>query len=218
MDNKHAFWQAFVIAVIIFMAGIMLGIVFENSRTSKLEGFYRSSETEIFDVQLTGNLLANTLNFDCSTALEENIKFAERIYQEARTLEKYDESNKITEDIINIHKKYDLLRTMLWINMIEFQKKCPKETNTVVYLYQYIEPSIEIQAKQNTMSKIILELKKKYGDKVILIPIAYDTDVASLNLLKARYEIKEFPVVIINQEYKTTKLSTLEELEKYMIL
>ncbi len=217
MDNKHTFWQAFIIAIIIFWTGIMLGILFENSRTSKLEGFYRSSETEIFDVQLTGNLLANTLNFDCTTALEENIKFAERTYQEARTLEKYDNSNKITEDIIEIHKKYDLLRTMLWINMIEFQEKCPSETNIVVYLYQYVEPSINTQAKQITMSKITLELKKKYGDKVILIPIAYDTDVKSLNILKSKYQINEFPVILINQKNKIIELLTVEELEKYLI-
>ena len=217
MDNKHTFWQAFIIAIIIFWTGIMLGILFENSRTSKLEGFYRSSETEIFDVQLTGNILSNIQEFDCSTALEENIKFAERTYQEARTLEKYDTSNKITEDIIEIHRKYDLLRTMLWINMIEFQEKCPSETNIVVYFYRYVEPSIDTQAKQITMSKVTLELKKKYGDKVILIPIAYDTDVKSLNLLKSRYQIDKFPVILINQKNKIIELLTVEELEKYLI-
>ena len=196
----------------------MLGILFENSRTSKLENFYKSSETQIFDVQLTGNLLLNSLNPDCSIALQENIDFADKIYEEAKTLEKYDASNKITDDIIKLHSRYDLLRTMLWLNVIGLQEKCPNETNIVVYLYQYVEPSINTQAKQIAISKVTSDLKKKYGDKVLLIPLAYDTGVKSLNLLRSKYQINEFPVVIINQKNKINDLTTVEELEKYLEL
>lgn len=218
MNSKHSFWQALVIALIIFWTGIMLGILFENNRTSKLENFYKSSETQIFDVQLTGNLLLNSPNQDCSIALLENIEFADKIYEEAKTLEKYDASNKITEDVVKLHSRYDLLRTMLWINAITLQEKCPNETNIVVYLYQYIEPSINTQAKQITVSKVTSDLKKKYGDKVLLIPIAYDTDVKSLSLLRSKYQLNEFPVVMINQKNKINDLTTVEELEKYLEL
>src|SRR3989344_7284983 len=96
-ENKHAFWQALIIAFVIFWTGIMLGIIFESSRASKLEKFYLNSETEIFDIQLKSDLL-KLFKYDCDLALEENINFAERIYEEAKTLEKYDSSNKITED------------------------------------------------------------------------------------------------------------------------
>ncbi len=216
MGNKHSFWQALIVAIIIFWTGIMLGIMFEDSRTSRLEDFYKSSESKIFDIQLTGNLLLNTPEFDCTIALNENINFADIIYEEAKTLEKYDASTKITEDIVKLHGRYDLLRTMLWINAIEFQKKCPSKTNLVVYLYQYNHPSVNTQAKQITISKVTLDLKKKYGDKIILIPIAYDTGISSLNLLRAKYEIDEFPIVIINQKYKITDLITMNEMEKYL--
>lgn len=215
-SNKHSFWQAFVIAFVIFWTGIMLGILFENSRTSKLEKYYFNSETEIFDVQLIGKILFEPLEINCDTALTENINFAERIYEEAKTLEKYDSSNKITEDIVNLHKRYDLLRTMLWKNAIELQENCPGKTNVVVYLYQYIKPSINTQARQITLSKVTLDLKKKYGNKVILIPIAHDTGIKSLNLLKQEYNLDKFPIVIINQEHKFTELTTVIELEQYL--
>lgn len=215
LSNKHTFWQALIIAFVIFWTGIMLGIMFEGSRASKLEKFYLNSETELFDVQLKSELL-KLFNYDCDLALEENINFAERIYNEAKTLEKYDASNKITEDIINIHRRYDLLRTMLWKNLIELQSACPKKTNTIVYLYQYDQPSIETQAKQITMSKVLLDLKRKYGDEAILIPIAYDTDVKSLSLLIDKYDIENFPVVFINQKHEIADLSTAKDLEKYL--
>ena len=216
MNNKHAFWQALIMALIIFSTGIILGILFENSRTSKLENIYKSSETEIFDIQLTGDLLLNEPKFDCRIALDENINFADKIYEEAKTLEKYDASNKITNEIIKLHSRYDLLRTMLWINTIELQEKCPSSTNTIVYLYQYVNPSINTKAKQSTISELTSDLKKKYGDRIILIPIAYDTGVRSLNLLRAKYQIDEFPIIIINQKDKITHLTTIGELEKYI--
>ncbi len=215
ISNKHTFWQAFIIAFVIFWTGIMLGVIFESSRASKLEKFYLNSETEIFDIQLKSDLL-KLFKYDCDLALEENVNFAERIYSEAKTLEKYDASNKITEDIINIHRRYDLLRTILWKNLIELQESCPKKTNTFVYLYQYDKPSIETQAKQITMSRVLLDLKRKYGDEVILIPIAYDTYVKSLSLLIDKYDIKKFPVVFINQKHKIIELSTVKELENYI--
>jgi len=216
--SKHSFWQALIIASVIFWTGIMLGILFENSRTSKLEKIYFNAETEIFDIQLTGDILLEPEAFNCKIVLNENIKFAERIFEEAKKLEKYDSSNKITEDIVDLHKRYDLLRTMLWKNAIELQNICPEETNTVVYLYEYIEPSINTQAKQITLGKVTLDLKKKYGDKVLLIPIAHDTNIISLNLLKQKYDIKKFPTIIINQEHKFTEIITVKELERYLIL
>lgn len=215
--NKHTFWQALVIALIIFFIGIILGIFFENYRTSRMERFYISSETEIFDIQLGSDIL-NMFEFDCDFALKETIGFADRVYEEAKTLEKYDASNKITEDIANVHKRYDLLRTALWRDAIKLQEKCPGKTNVIVYLYEYMEPTINTQAKQITLSKVLLDLKKKYEDKVILIPIAYDSGSKSLELLKQKYELTESPVVFINQKHKITELSSMEELEAYIIL
>lgn len=215
--NKHTFWQALIIALIIFFIGIILGIFFENYRTSRMERFYINSETEIFDIQLGSDIL-NMFEFDCDFVLRETIGFADRVYEEAKTLEKYDASNKITEDIVNVHKRYDLLRTALWRDAIKLQEKCPQKTNVVVYLYEYMEPSINTQAKQITLSKVLLDLKKKYEDKVILIPIAYDSGSKSLELLKQKYELTESPVVFINQKHKITELSSMEELEAYIIL
>src|SRR3989338_8322092 len=119
-DNKHAFWQAFIVALIIFWTGIMLGIWFESSRTTKLDDIYTKSETDIFDIELESDILKMSY-FDCDIAMQANINFAEQIYEEAKKLEKYDSSNKITEDVAELHRRYDLLRTMLWVNTIEFK-------------------------------------------------------------------------------------------------
>jgi len=212
-SNKHVFWLAFIAALVLFWTGIFLGVIFETSRAEKIEKLYFQAETDIFDIQLEGELLS-IFEQSCDIALQENIDYADRIFLEARKLGKYDAATRITTDIVRLHKRYDLLRTMLWKNMIQLQKECPSSTNIIVYLYQYDNPSTNKQAIQTTFSKVLSDLKEKHGDDVVLIPIASDTEVKSLNIFKQRYGLDSTPVILINQNQKVTELLTLEELEK----
>lgn len=215
--SKRVFWQALIMAFVIFWTGIMLGIFFEDSRANKLEIVFFNAETDIFDVQLQNEIL-ELLEFNCETAIQENINFADKIYFDARQLEKYDASTKITQDIIDLHKRYDLLRVMLWKNTIKLQEKCQEEINSVVYLYDYNEPSVNTKAKQGALSNSLLELKSKYQDIIILIPIADDTGVKSLDLLKQTYNLQKYkpPIVVINQKHIITNIQSVEELEQYI--
>jgi len=215
VNNKHVFWQAFVVALVIFWTGILLGVWFEDSRYNDLEKFYFNSETDLFDISLEGEILRD-FGFDCSVAKQGNINFADRIYWEAKSLEKYDSSNAITENVIDLHRRYDLLRVMLWKSSIELKEKCPKEVNVVVYLYDYVDPRVEVSARQTTMSRVLGEVKERNGDNVILIPIAVDTEVKSLDLLSRKFNLGGAPLVVVNQDTVFSDLFSVEEIEKYL--
>jgi len=214
-NSRHVFWQALVIALIIFLGGILIGIFFENSRIEKLEGFYFGAETDISDFELSSEILYGG-NYNCALIQEHSVLLADKIYVEARLLEKYDDSNKITRDLIVLHRRYDLLRTILWKNIIENKEKCNSDLNTVVYLYNYDNPGLNVKAIQEAMSNFLIDLKGKYEDEIILIPIAVDTDLMSLSSLIERFNISQFPAVIINEEYMISNLDSMEDLEKYL--
>ncbi len=209
--NKHSFWEALLMALVIFWTGIILGIFFEDSRADKLKSYYLDSETDIFDLNLQVQTFSRYEN-SCDKIMEQNVFFADKIYEEAKKLEKYDASTKITSEVFKLHRRYDLLRTMLWNNIIS--SNCSEGFNIIVYLYQYDEPSFDLEARQITFSKVLLDFKKKYSDQVILIPIAHDTGIKSLELLRDNYELDELPVVFINQKHKITDLITVNELEE----
>ena len=99
--SKHVFWQALVVSLIIFWAGIMIGILFENSRADTLTQVYFDSETDIFDIMLQQNMLSDG-QLSCDSSIAESRLFADRIYYEAKELEKYDSSTKLTDEIINL--------------------------------------------------------------------------------------------------------------------
>lgn len=213
VNSKHVFWQALVIALVIFWSGILVGIFFENSRIEKLEDFYFGSETDLFDFELSSEILYGHEN-NCDLIGEHSVLLADKIYAEALKLEKYDNSNKITKDLISLHRRYDLLRTLLWNNIIENKKKCKSELNTVVYLYNYDNPDINTKVIQGAMSNFLIDLKREYGNEIILIPIAADTNIESLDILRGIYGLEKYPVIFVNEEFKFETLDSLEDLEK----
>ena len=57
-----------------------------------------------------------------------------------------------------------------------------------------------------------------YNQKdIVLIPIAVDSDLVSLDSLLEDYEISQYPVVIINQKDVLEKIDSVADLEKYLI-
>jgi len=196
----------------------MIGILFENSRADTLTQVYFDSETDIFDIMLQQNMLSDG-QLSCDSSIAESRLFADRIYYEAKELEKYDSSTKLTDEIINLHRRYDMLRVLLWKGLVDVQNKCNNsDIDIVVYLYQYNEPSIEVKAKQATFGKVLSDLKDKEGDKIILIPIAFDTEINSLGIMTQEYNIDGYPVILINGKYKIREVVSEQDILKYINL
>ncbi len=213
-SQKHVFWQALLLTLIVFNIGIFLGYSLEASRASRINKLYVESELELLDLKIQDEAFSLT-NIDCEKAIEENIKFADKVYQEALLLERYENANRINDAIILQHKKYDLLRTYFWLNSVRLKKQCNASYHNVVYFYQYNEPSIAKKAKQKTFSNILAELKQRQGNKILLIPIAGDMELSSVSLLLDSYNITELPVVLIDENIKITGIISVENIEKY---
>ncbi|MBU3906629.1 MAG: hypothetical protein KKA64_00060 [Nanoarchaeota archaeon] len=215
LGNKHVFWEALIIALVIFWAGILLGVYFEKTRVDKLQNFYFDSETEIFDFQLFSEIISSK-DLNCNKVSEKSILFADKIYSQALKLEKYDTSNKITEDLFSLHRRYDLLRVMLWKELIENKKRCKTNVNTVVYLYDYADTPVNEKAIQGAMSNFLIDLKGEYKDTIILIPIAVDTEVNSLDFLREIYGLEKIPMIFVNEKAKIDNLESLKDVKKYL--
>jgi len=58
---------------------------------------------------------------------------------------------------------------------------------------------------------LLLEIKNE-NPEVVLIPIAYDSNLISLNSLVSSYNITSFPSVIINEKTVFSEISSKEEI------
>jgi len=213
--HKYIFLQTLLVATLIFSFGILIGSLVENLRAKNINDLYLESQVDLSDLRIESDILSN-LDFNCDSAIKENINFADRIFSEARSLEKYDKSTKISNKLNLAHKRYDILRTLLWYNSIKIKEKCPEKFNTVVYFYDYINPSIEQASKQKAMAKVLIDLKNTEKQNIILIPIAADMNIHSLELLLNSYNITQLPTILINEKHKITEIVNKEKLQAYL--
>ncbi len=216
-NRKSVFWQALVLTIIVFIVGVFLGISYEGGKIVEVNDYYVLSEIFLMDsFALTKIVDVMDMNsIDCGILIDKNIEFANRIYEEAYILEKYEESEKLSETLMVLHRKYDLLRTLLWMNFKEIPNTCKKNISSVVYLYEHKTEDLMIKATNEVWGRILFDLKQKVQDKIILIPIAVDSDLASLNILLSKYDIQEYPVVIIDEKV-IYQIDSAEDLEKYL--
>lgn len=214
-SQKHAFWEALLVTILIFGIGVFLGVVLENWRTGRIEYLYQESEVKLLDIR-TQSEIYSSREFDCKTAVKENIEFADRIFKEAELLSRYEGAGRLTESLKLQHKKYDILRALLWLNSIKIKKNCNAFYSNVVYVYDYNDLNIDTKAKQAVFSNILTELKGKRGNEVMLIPMAGDNDLSSINLLMNLYNIteSELPIILIDERIKITELQNVEDIEK----
>lgn len=215
-NPRHVFWQALVAAVIVFGFGIWLGFLLENYRTSRAGIAFAKSEVDLIDVRVQSEIYKER-EINCVTAVRENIAFGDRIYEEAKQLDRGKQANKLTEDIVYQHKKYDVLRAIFWINSMTIRERCNSSYHNVVYFYQYQNPDLEKKAQQGVFSDLLRELKERYGSEVMLIPLAGDNNITSIALLRDYYNISSLPTILVDEQVKIEKLGTLEELEEAVV-
>ena len=214
-SQKSVFWQALLVTLLLFGVGIVVGIILENWRTSQIDQLLQQSNLDMADIKLQTDIYSST-DFNCGSAISENFRFAERIYSEAQLLDRYDSASTLTTDLQTRHYSYDLLRANLLLNSMVIREHCNNSYYEVVYFYRYNNQSLDTKAKQNTFSKLLFELKTREGSRVLLIPLAGDSDLASINILMDKYNIvdDELPVIVINGKKKITQLENIDDLMK----
>ncbi len=212
-SKKHVFWEALVITIVIFLIGLFLGMLIETTNSSKIANLYLQSEISLTDA-MAASRLTEEFDFDCNAIKESNINFADRVYIEAKLLEEYEDSGKLTENMISLHKKYDLLRTLLWTSNQNSLERC-NNYNLIVYLYKYESENITKKATQNVWSKIIMDVKNQNKD-ILLLPIATDQNLTSLDLLINEQGITQFPALIINNNQILYDLQNTASIEQFL--
>ncbi len=214
-NKKRVFWEALILTILIFILGFLAGLVFENKRVEVIEDYYIQSENSLMDIFALNNF-ANLNNLSCDALISSNINFANRIYDEAKILDEYEKAGRITDKIDAQHKKYDIMRTFLWINTMKTNEICKNDSvHTIVYIYNFNTDDLTEKATNSVWSKIISDLKENYGNEIILIPIAVDSNIIALNSILENYDVQQYPVVIVDNKYIIQELSSISEIEGY---
>lgn len=212
MVGKRVFWNALLSTLLIFLIGFSLGFFLEMGRVDQARSISLDSEINLLDEQLRETLYEE-LAIDCEVALTSTFSFADRIYDEAAVIADYADAEVFGENIAIVHKRYDLLRTILWTEAITLRNECGADFHTIVYLYDFSSEDLEQTALQSYYSSLLLDLKYAHPGEILLIPIAADMNLSSVDLLMRHYTIESVPSILIDEKTQISESITLEALE-----
>jgi len=216
MRFRYYFLEALALTLLLFAVGFIVGLVIENNRNLELANYYISTEDEIsvFENQLD---LSNLGKYTCSELISRNSNMGNNIYEQALIFDEYENSAILTKSqLVREHRKFDVLRTLFWINSINIKKRCGSNLfDTVVYLYDYQTEEMDGIAQQKILARITSEIKDNSEKEVILIPIAKNLNISSLSALLEKYEnINERALLIVNEDTEFLYNQT-EEIRDY---
>lgn len=212
VSGKHAFWQALFFAGIIFCAGLLLGFYLETTRADRFTEVIAHSELSLLDQQLRTRVFSET-PFSCESGIKSTFEFADRIYEEASALEDEDAASKFTGTLYELHKRYDLLRTLLWLDAITLRERCGGSFHTFVYFYEYAPEDVDTRALQSFYSRLLLDVKYTHPNEVLLIPLATNMNLSSVDMMLESYNIKSVPAILIDENTLISNFTTFENLE-----
>ena len=217
MSSKPGiFVESLIITILILVIGFSWGFYFENFRTKKIAESYQNYEIEALDLKLQNYYYQTMEQSSCKEAIEQNFIFADNIYNTGLEIERAEEANQITEDIIREKRRHALLKTELWLNTVLLKEKCSEPFDTVVYLFSHDPDNNAKVSEQKIISNILKSVKEEKGNKIILIPIAGDMNLGAINLQNRIYNITYFPSIIINEKIVLEGFHTEEDVLSYL--
>jgi hypothetical protein len=212
--EKGPYLRAAVLSVLIFLSGIMFGVFLDNFRLSEIRKQISQIEVSSNDAMLLSLFLQKFGKNSCDKALDINLRFNERIYKEGEQIEEAFKANRFTPELEQEWRKYILLQTQFWFNSIELKKNCNFNYSNVVHLFKLKTEDIKERAVNKLQSEIMLSLKQKCGNKIMLIPLTTDNNLSVVDAIIAKYNITKLPAIIINEEKIFQGLTSLEKINQ----
>jgi len=215
LEAKYkVFIETLIFTLLILIIGFTLGFYIEYSRNSITSENYKIFEVDLLDLELQNYYYEIMGNDSCEAAIQSNLDFADRIYSQGLILERYEKASEILEgDLLLEKKKYVLSKTKLWLNSIIIKRRCGNPFHTVTYIYSQ-EPSQVKEAEQSAISETLRLIKQESGNEIILIPIAGDLGLYSVDLQLSNYNLTYLPSIIIDEEIVLTGYHTEEQIKQ----
>lgn len=210
----NVYIKAVIPTVFVLLIGIMIGIWIDNYRLASARKAVSESEIDWNDAQLLHTYLGKLGKDDCELAFNQNLEYNNKIYEKGMEIEKVMKANVFTPEVKQEWKRYVLLQTQFWFNSIELKERCDLQYQNIVHLYRLENLSQEEFINNKVQSSVLLELKERCGNKIMLIPLTTDLDLVSVETIVKQYNIEQFPAVIVDEKYVFQGLTSLEELMK----
>ncbi len=207
-----------ILTLIIFSAGILFGVEMQKNRINEIKNDYKEMQISWNDIQLQSDIIQENLKTNnekfCENMINENLRFGDDIYERGKKIATYEKRNDFETNLYVEKREYNLLRLQFWINSISIKEMCNNSDYiNVVYLYKDNVTTTK-KVEQDKISELLFNIKQEYGKNIMLIPLATDLNLTSVNAMMNKYNITEFPTILFNENITISKVIPKNEIEE----
>ncbi|MCS7093685.1 MAG: hypothetical protein RMJ18_00655 [Candidatus Aenigmarchaeota archaeon] len=215
-EKDNIYVKSLVISIFIFLSGMMFGILIDNYRISHIRKSLMSDiifwDDSIFLTRLK-ELYGEGF---CSEALELNLLYNQKIYERGKEIEEMIKLNRFAPEMREELRKYTLMQVKFWLDSRDLKEKCNFTYKNVLYLQDFFAKEQEVRLRNKVQSKIMLDVKERCGNKILLIPINMDLNLTTVDVIKLRYNVTRSPTIIIDDKIVLEGIVSLQDLLKIL--
>ena len=214
--QMRVYIQAGIFSILVLFIGIMIGIWIDNTRLGSIRNALSEADINSYDARLLNSYLQRFGEEYCNIALEQNLAYNDKIYEEGRQIEEKISANIFTPEVEQEWRRYTLLQTQFWLNSVELKEKCDFDYHTAVYLFRQKDTTNAEEINNRVQSSILLDLKESCGNKMMLIPITRDTNLIVVESLAKQFDVTEYPAVIIDESFVFQGITESDKLNELL--
>lgn len=193
--NRFRYILALFITALVFVSGVFLTFLLNNERADFMSQESRAQNLDFDSLQMQYLYLDSIQkggNCEAATAtLEKNIIELDKMRDR---LEKYNDATYTgkNDEFKLLRREYALAELRYWLFVSRAKEICPMDTVSILYFYG---AQCESCGAQGT---ILTHLKSKFENKLLIFALDSDfEDEAMIDILKASYDIKVAPTLVI---------------------
>ena len=209
--KRHLLITSFIVATVIFLAGIALGWTLDNFRISAITTTLNQNELNTESFLLESQFIEN-FGGDYCTLLNVRIKdLRNNIVKTSDQLSTWGESKKFKEsDFDYLKRKYFLLEIKFLFLLEDMTRTCGKSNDVILFFYK-------IDDSQSTRQGYALdELRLTRDDMIILSFDKNYADEPLIGILLTKYGINSTPAVVINGQKVLTGYASAAQIGTFL--
>lgn len=192
--RKNRYIGVYVFTLMIFITGVFVGWMFSSFLLLKYQETQELLRAQLIGMDMRGDLLeeGEICNFTLERMFEDKSELGATITQ----LE--DKKGKEDSEVLLIKEFYQLVELETFLMAEDFNEQCDANLTLVLFFYTNEEEGLGDERSED-LGYILSNLFTRYLSFEVF---AFDdiTDNPALNALREKYEIEEYPSVVINGE------------------
>lgn len=208
----HMFFTVFILTVVVFSSGIVLGYFLDRARVSDVMGMVKQNELSMESYVLEQDFLDVIGGEESCSLLEPSFAELSRDLAKIGTLLTSYEKSKLfkKEDYDYLKIRYFNLEIQSYLLSLKLKEQCSLNKTIVLYFYMQEHPSSLRQGF------ILDNLVDEYGFENISI-YSFDKDFENtplVDMVERHYNITTAPSLIIDNDVKVSGLIEEEDLNQ----